>query len=75
MADGIECPKCGCTESRVLRTWATDGQVRRQRECQNEECEYRFTTGESTALPEASELRQIMKRVDALKQQVRRAFP
>lgn len=75
MANGIECPVCGCTDSRVLRTWDTDGQVRRQRECQAEECGHRFTTGESRCLPEASELRRIMEQVDALHRHVKRAFP
>ena len=53
-ADGLECPRCGCPESKVVwtrdRTLRVNGQVEgarvRARECQNDNCGYRFQTSE-----------------------------
>lgn len=42
----MKCPKCGCSESKVIDTRPTDDgfKIRRRRECM--ECGYRFTTYE-----------------------------
>ncbi len=44
---GLECPKCGCYDTRVLRTRHTNGRIRRVRECGNDQCRHKFNTYES----------------------------
>lgn len=44
-AKGLECPRCGCRDWRVVKTKPGDGIISRRRECRH--CGYRKSTVES----------------------------
>jgi transcriptional regulator NrdR family protein len=54
-SQGIECPRCGCFDSEVLRTKRYTGFVMRERQCRNIACAHRWTTCEKSVETPAAE--------------------
>lgn len=46
----MKCPYCGHDSSRVMESRATEEAIRRRRECENSECQRRFTTYEKVEM-------------------------
>lgn len=70
----MKCPYCSHASSRVIESRATDEAVRRRRECENPECQRRFTTYEKVEMAPLMVIKKDKKREEFSREKLLRGL-
>jgi transcriptional repressor NrdR len=70
----MKCPYCSHMSSRVIESRSTDEAVRRRRECENPECQRRFTTYEKVEMAPLMVIKKDKKREEFSREKLLRGL-
>ena len=70
----MKCPYCVHSSSRVIESRSTDEAVRRRRECENPECQRRFTTYEKVEITPLMVIKKDKKREEFSREKLLRGL-
>ncbi|MBL0388423.1 transcriptional repressor NrdR [Tumebacillus sp. ITR2] len=70
----MKCPYCAQANSRVIESRATDEAVRRRRECENQDCQRRFTTYEKVEMAPLMVIKKDKKREEFSREKLLRGL-
>jgi transcriptional repressor NrdR len=70
----MKCPYCSHSSSRVIESRSSDEAVRRRRECENTECQRRFTTYEKVEITPLMVIKKDKKREEFSREKLMRGL-